>query len=407
MQINSTIIAECVPLLMTELEKLNRKAARLGCNPVTFKQSEPYMRAHVVNGTNVVDNVVDVVIDGEPIKLNGWRFIGRVEAVPNSTENLIFAVPGEKTPEQYRTGSPYTCEHCGQNRVRKATWVVGHDDGSYKQVGSSCMDDFFKARNPERAISWWMGSMDKLLAYLKDLEQKSSQEVITGTLTPYAPAYVNAVRVLQLACQAIRMNNGQYEFGDQGRDSTWLTVWYGCFGPPVFKDSTNQDDADMAARIVDYVMARRAGSPYFTNLSVMFLNDKVQARNIKYICSVIYGYLKANGLTKAKSVGKNEHVGTAPSSDGTIKGSRLRDLKLTVTYVLGLTSQWHENYDWLIIMVDDEGRSYKWIKTSAGMVDKGDKLVLTGTVKAHEVYKGTKQTVLTRCTITSNEKVTA
>lgn len=406
MQINSTIITECLPLLIAELEKLNRKAAKLGCNPITVTQSEPYMRANSVDGINIVDNVVDVVIDGEPIKLNGWRFIGRVEAVPNSTENLIFAVHGEKTPEQYRTGSPYKCEHCDQNRVRKTTWVVAHDDGSYKQVGSSCMDDFFKARNPERAISWWMGSMDKLLAYLKDLEQKSSQQVVHGTLTPYAPAYINALRTLELACQAIRMNNGRYEFGDNGRRSTPETVWRNTFGTSLFTDAPNQDDIDMAARIVDYVMARRAGSSYFTNLSVMFLNDKVQARNMRYICSVIYGFLKANGLTNAK-LAKNEHVGTAPSSDGTVKGTRLRDMKLTVTYVLGLTSQWHENYDWLIIMVDDEGRSYKWVKTSAGMVDKGDKLVLTGTVKAHEVYKGTKQTVLTRCTITSTEKVAA
>jgi hypothetical protein len=405
MQINSTIITECLPLLTAELEKLNRKAKKLGCNPITFTQTEPYMRATSAHGLNVVDNVVDVVIEGEPIKLNGWRFIGRVEAVPNSTENLIFAVHGEKTPEQYRTGSPYTCEHCGQNRVRKATWVVGHDDGSYKQVGSSCMDDFFKARNPERAISWWMGSMDKLLAYLKDLEQKSSQQVVTGTLTPYAPAYINAVRVLELACQAVRMNGGRYEFGDNGRRSVPETAWCGYFGPPVFTDSTNQDDADMAARIVDFVMARRRGSAYYTNLSVMFLNDKVQARNIRYICSVVYAYLRAQG--QGKQVGKNEHVGLPPSSDGKVKGTRFRDLKLTVTYVLGLTSQWHENYDWLIIMVDDEGRTFKWVKTSAGMVDKGDKLVLTGTVKAHEDYKGTKQTVLTRCTITSTEKTTA
>lgn len=398
MQVKRTIIAECWPLLCVELEKLNRKAAKLGCDPITATQSEPYMKAHEINSEMIVDNVIDVIINGEPIKLNGWRFIGRVEAVPNSAENLIFAVQGEQTPEQYRTGSPYKCEHCGQNRVRKATWVVGHDDGSYKQVGSSCMDDFFKTRNPERAITWWMGTMDKLLAYLLELENQSAKQVTSGTLIPYAPVYINAIHVLELACQTVRLNGGCYSFGDNGERSTSETVWRKYFGNDVLAiDSITADDTEMAAKVADYVTARRNSSPYFTNLAVMLENDKVQARNLKYICSVIYGYLKSQVNDKP---GKNEFVSTAPSSDGMIKGSRLRDLKLTVTYVLGLTSQWHENYNWLIIMVDDEGRSYKWVKTSVGMVDKGDKLVLTGTVKAHEVYKNVKQTVLTRCTIT-------
>lgn len=388
MQVKSTIITECVPLLHAELEKLNRRAKKLGCNPFNVTVSDPYMRALNVNGVNQVDDVVDIVIDGEPLKLNGWRFIGRIEAVPGG-DNLIFTVPGEKAPDELRTTNPYTCNHCNQNRARKATWAVQHDDGTSKQVGSSCMDDFFSVTNPERAITWWMGSMDKLVAYLNDLASKSNQQVVHGTLQPYRPIMITPKSALQFACQAVRLA-GRYEFGDHGKVSTVETVWRALFGTPIHADAPTEEDVELADKIIDFVIARRGESDYFNNLNIMVKADKVQARNLRYLCSVVYAWRKANGLLGGKAK-LNEHVGKVDE--------RLRDLKLKVVFTLGLPSQWHENYDWLVILEDAEGRTFKWKKTSAGILNKGDELLVTGTVKAHELYKGTKQTVLTRCSV--------
>lgn len=406
MQVKATIITECLPLLDAELEKLNRKAKKLGCNPFTVTKSEPYMRAQDVNGANQVDDVVDVVIDGEPIKMDGWRYIGRIEAVPPSLtapqggDNLIFPVRGETAPEQFRKSNPYACNHCNQNRQRKATWIMQHDDGAYKQIGSSCLSEFFTSTNPERAITWWMGSIDKLMAYLADLAAKSSKQVVHGTLQPYQPILVSAKQVLRLACQDVRMR-GKYDFGDNGSRSTSEVVWDGVFRTDArtafYTQAPNQDDDELADKIIDFVMARRAGSDYFRNLSIMFLNDKVQARNVRYICSVVYAWRKEQGLLGRKGA-VNEHVGKVDE--------RLRDLKLKVVFTLGLPSQWHESYDWLVILEDVQGRTFKWKKTSAGILNKGDWLTVTGTVKAHEIYKGTKQTVLTRCSVKA-EKVEA
>lgn len=389
MKVQNTIIDECRPLLEAEVAKLNKRALKLGCTPLQLTFGASYMRARDDAGVNVVDSVTDIVIEGEPIKLNGWRFLGRVEAVLGA-DNLIFTVPGEKAPEEYRTCSAYRCEHCGQDRLRKYTWIVQHDDGSKKQVGSSCMDDFLSARNPERAVAWWMASMEKLLAYLKDLESKTPQHVTTGFHGVSRPMLISAYSVLKQACQVVRLN-GKYEFDNDDADGTPWKVWRAIFssdnhGPML------PEDLELADQVVAFVLARTNTADYFKNLGVMFTADKVSVRNIKYICSSVYSYqkhMRVNAVPAA--AGKNEHIGTV--------GYRLRDIQLTVDFVLPVTSTYHETYDYLVILKDAEGRTFKWKKTSAGVIAKGDQVKLTGTIKAHELYKGTNQTVLTRCSV--------
>lgn len=395
MKTTHTIIVECVDLLKVELEKLNKKAKRLGCTELTMTASDPYMKAVTIGQDQILENVVDVVIEGEPVKANGWRFLGRIEAVPGG-ENLIFTVPGEKAPDEYRTCSPYRCQHCNQERLRKYTWIVEHDDGRHRQVGSSCMDDFLSAKNPERAVAWWMGSMDKLLAYLNDLERKSSRDVATGfhAYVNRAPL-INSLDVLIEAAHAVRVR-GAYEWPsrDGTVQGTPSLVWQALFATSPFQDGPNDVDRDLAMKVVTFIIARRNTSDYMKNLSVMVLNPRVSVRNLRYICSGLYTYLKAQGLTGKKPTGKNEHFGRV--------GDRLRDVPLTVHFVLPIASSYHENYDYLILFKDVEGRTFKWKKTSSGTPPKkDDKVILTGTITEHEVYKGVNQTVLQRCALKS------
>ena len=50
------------------------------------------------------------------------------------------------------------CDHCGTTRRRSATYLVEHEDGSRKQVGSSCMADFLGASGHPRLAGSAQGS---------------------------------------------------------------------------------------------------------------------------------------------------------------------------------------------------------------------------------------------------------
>ena len=49
--------------------------------------------------------------------------------------------------------------------------------------------------------------------------------------------------------------------------------------------------------------------------------------------------------------------------------------------------------------VDESGNVYVWFTSAIFKSRRGDTVKLRGTIKAHDEYKGTKQTVLTRCKV--------
>lgn len=86
---------------------------------------------------------------------------------------------------------------------------------------------------------------------------------------------------------------------------------------------------------------------------------------------------------------------------GTV-GERL-EMKLTLSWI----NQWEQarycGYDTEFVFLyqfkDDEGNVLIWKTTNYVEAKVGDKLLVKGTIKQHDEYKGVKQTVLTRCKV--------
>lgn len=60
---------------------------------------------------------------------------------------------------------------------------------------------------------------------------------------------------------------------------------------------------------------------------------------------------------------------------------------------------WENNYTFLYNFVDADGNVLVWKTSKCLNINNGDKVNIKGTIKEHSEYKGTKQTVLTRCAI--------
>ncbi len=61
----------------------------------------------------------------------------------------------------------------------------------------------------------------------------------------------------------------------------------------------------------------------------------------------------------------------------------------------------------VIKLRDLDGNVFTWFATGCHDVNRGDRVSIKGTVKKHEVYQGTKQTILSRCKITKFTILTA
>ena len=135
-----------LPIMESRLEKLNKKAFKLGCDEgVITVISEPFIRQVVWNDKKYDIEFVTVSVSGQAPKLEGWNFVGYID-----TEGLVYGDHIEDS-ERERQGE---CDYCGQVRARKHTFVITHDDGNRKVVGSSCLKDFFGGQSPDSIARW-------------------------------------------------------------------------------------------------------------------------------------------------------------------------------------------------------------------------------------------------------------
>lgn len=163
------IIEAYLPRLEEKFTKLSRRAKKLGCEAPAFQVVGEHNEWQVsyectnefgerdvafkwiktreskaVVYTGRVRVIKHVVLTGaDKISLGGWTFVAVLDFELGTDNVIINTVPGteEPLPTKYRE-SGSICEHCRHNRQRSQCYVVRHESGEYKQVGSTCLVDF-------------------------------------------------------------------------------------------------------------------------------------------------------------------------------------------------------------------------------------------------------------------------
>ncbi len=170
-----SIYKESLSLIEKRLKDLNKKSIKLGLGEVTYIVSKPYIKPIDKDVKRVYSEWVDVTINGsESIKYKGWKFIATLcpfKLKDESIKNIIKFIPGYKdvsliSKYENKIG---LCEHCNQDRQRKYSYLIKHEDGTIKMVGSSCIKDFLGHPNPHAIINY-------LEAYFIFLEKISNSE---------------------------------------------------------------------------------------------------------------------------------------------------------------------------------------------------------------------------------------
>jgi len=128
-------------------------------------------------------------------------------------------------------------------------------------------------------------------------------------------------------------------------------------------------------------------SDYLNNIKVLSGSDYVAPKYAGYVASIIVAYKKAmdEEIKRAeKALRLNEWFGTV--------GQKVC-LRLKVESVRAFDGAYGMTY--MNRMSDNEGRTFVW--WTGQDLKEGAEVILKGSIKALDEYKGTKQTVLTRC----------
>ena len=382
-----TINEELIQKMNEYVAKINARAQKIGQAHI---ETVEVSRVAVEQEDGSFDMMVTFEVHGETPKINGWTFIARIEHDQDLGTNFLRVAPGQELPRQYWE-APCNCDHCGTKRNRLDTFVLREEaTGEYKQIGRQCVRDFIGYDNPAD-MYWWMGVLDTM--------ESDSENWGSGYRSQ--PLY-SVERILQIAAGAVKLHGYRSrKMVEEGRaqvtTSSYISDLFMRFpnGEPQYvanvrAESYTAESAATAKVVLDWVAgwddATKNKSEFNFNVSTLFAKGFCRGKDFGLLACLHTMYLREQDMLQARVVRSNLHVGEVGQK-----------IAVQVTIKKVTTMQGFYGVTDMALMEDEAGNMFKWVASNFPDFKEGDVVVLRGTVKAHDEYKGRNQTVVTRC----------
>lgn len=380
------------------IAKMSSKAKRLGLPEykVEFLGEE----IKTVEGDNNTYNVtfVNIQIEGDAPQIDGYNLVAMLEQL--NGENIVRRFDKEtesviSTAELvHRTTE---CDHCGSNRKRKYIFVL-ENEGELFQVGKSCLKDFTNCNYSAESIAKYYEDTDILyeLEYVTDddfINYGSSISVhkvddilaISMYFTikeGYKPSSY-AMSTKQEVCNYLFERNSLDEYKDM---------------PSI--EELVQAHTSTIEEVKKYFAEQPSNSDYIHNLQVILKSEFIEYKHFGYTVSAFSTYLKAfeREINKKREV-VVETVETTVQKDSEYVGEVGERNEYNLTFDRLVAYEGFYGVGYMYFFKDGEGNVFLWGTNKELEFEKGENVLIVGTIKEHKEFRDVKQTVITRCKI--------
>lgn len=390
------IPASVLPSFEGEIASLIKRANKLGVTaPVMIKTGRCENRArtsYVIEGNfpavgaTWMEEFVEITLVAQRVVLpGGWRIIGRLESTLDGKMVVVSGAVDVEIPAEWRTAQGIKeCDHCNTERNRTHTIVLQDAAGKMIKVGSACVRDFTGSKNDPILLADIAAQIDRVINMSADdfdREGGGSGRILTFDIESS----------LRLAAQCVL--DGTYISGsvayDTNRVSTAAKIRLFALNNLVVTDEA----IALAAATLQWVRSLTdVSSEYMKNLTALVANgaERVLSQHLGLLVSAIPTYQRALAdAQKEKLPEIDAHLGTVGEKVET-QGWLVNVVPVESLYGTSL----------LHILRTVEGHNLAWFCSGARPeVNVGDKVYIYGTVKAHDVRNGKKQTGLTRAVL--------
>lgn len=357
----------------------------------------------------------EIKIAGEAPKLAGWSLLARVEGFPGG--NLLHCVPGAEIPAEFRTRNAQDCDHCHAARIRKDTFILRHEDGTYKMVGRNCIKDFLGHNNPNDILWLFTQYMEALPGEGGGEPWDGEDGFGSGVATIFDSVELVAVTAAKVETSGFVSRKASEESNNPPTAEAVRAHFQE--KPRKLDDGTFYDPRipfeprhlELAAKMITWVKGTTDSSEYMTNMRLIFNHpdSRIKVKHIGYACSVVSAYNKEMEITDvrqrhgadwAAKIAKSEYVGAVGA-------------KIEAEVMLVSVKPFEGSYGTTLLMTFEDRNTnvLTWWASGGGIGVSyfyntevngawvaliGSWFKIKGTVKKAEEYKGLKQTTLTR-----------
>lgn len=384
------IYAGAFELVKTNIDKVNKRIAKMpGFNPIEVEIIDTFYKTFGEDSASYAKyKMYEIKVIGQIPFFDGWEFIAMLDFDRVTKTVFVHGLNGKTIPAEYLEKKSISCEHCGHKRYRTKSFIIYNaKENRHMEVGSTCLKKFFKT------------DISKLIPFIGAFDSIAEPENF-GFGNGHSSFYINTLEVIIAAKYQIdrhgyvsksKAYNHNLYIQDQRERifSTYERVFN--FIGTVEQLKIKNADIRHAKNAIEYFAGLDClDNDYLINLKQIAGVDLVSSEKVGYAVSMIVAYDKAMekkaDLEKAKTKPSN-HIGQV--------GERLKKIPVKIVLKRYFDNQFGETT--LYKMADDEGNIYTSFYSGCKFdFDKGEKVILTGTVKKHDEYNEVKQTVLNR-----------
>lgn len=386
------------------VEATNTRAAVHGLTCYSLDVSAPFLADYEdpFDGRVIGKRqMVTVTVFGEIPRHGGWTVVARLDhdeegetllsLFPGLPDQLAAEVSGQRVIANF-------CHGCKIARHRTATYLARHDSGEYRQLGTTCVEPYTGLPIKGLEALWRFGK-------LKDSDWEETGE---GGIP--ADLRVPVAEVLRVTAAIVAQEGRYYSRAEEWKNTLPTAdgvsdYFFNRKTPQEWRAAIDAEpDATATATAVREWAVQGYGSlnDYRHKVGQLAQAETIDPRHLPTLVSAIAGWHRDQEKAAAERAAQNSQP------QGT-KGERLT-VNATVTTVVELEERYYgyrAQRRRLIKFQDASGNVYVWFSSAATVPDKGDEVELTGTVKDHNTYGETVQTVLTRCRVAERELAAA
>lgn len=365
------IPTEMLPSVQNAFAKLVKKAQKLNTPLPTVEVLGTKM---VTQKDDTVRSFTEVAFQGDAPKLNGWSFVGKIEA--DGVNAIVKSIAGQAVPEHYRYSSPSTCEHCGIDRKRNATFVVKNGD-NYKQVGSACLSDFLGHPSPEQVIAF----ASSIAEILDQIDQGVSDFESSGSFKPY----FDLQRAVAATMVSIKMF-GFVKSGEDGSTKNDVIEYFLDAKTLNARYEAVKQNAEEALAVIEKMKAMGSETEFAHNVSIIAKSGYVSISNIGYVVAAVFSCTKVVAVKEQFSQVVIGEAGAKVAVEATVISATAFRRDTYHYYDTGVSQ--------ILMMKTGDNQLIKMFSSNLD-IQEGDHVMIKGTLDVAEVetfqkspYKG-------------------
>lgn len=369
-------------VLLPKLEKVRARAQKcveVRAIPVEFHK-EPWVRVEVLHDYSD----------------NGWRLLGALRHLEGTDEAVVW---DENIPVKFWSRGP-ACDHCPEKgpRKRKYTYVLQNEHtGQIVQVGTSCVSEY--TGEASASLLSFLRSLEYIDKKLREPQGWGQWRDSKASVLLTVTAAIDVIRAFGFRSAKKQPESGVWRTFELAQQAAW---YYEC-NPETIRFS---EDAERDAQVcIDHWLENAGQRTFDQNIKAWCTagyHPRYGDRNDE---PYPYAHLAAAVLMWMREIGEAPKPETTAKVSGGFFGQlgKRMSFNAQITGVFGPYSGDFGAYHLVKAREVTTGAELVWFRSGevlplwlANAEDSEESVYLRGTPKDHTVYKGRKQTKLTR-----------